>query len=429
LFFLCGSTGYMESVEGFLRDCGVSRESIRVEHFHVAGEAAPVAAPKNPAACPVDHASQPLVAPETPLEKAKIFLLQCYSEAGAESIFEPRWQQVEAEYLSTGTYRHTADELNFAVRVAWRNATRCIGRLYWQGKGFAIRDFRHATTSTAMLDAIIGHIELALNGGNIRPVATVFRARQADGSGPRVWSPQLFRYAGYGGENGSVLGDPANVELTKVAIRLGWNPPSPRSAFDLLPIIVQAAGAKPEWREIPQNLRMEIPIVHPEFSWFADLGLRWYAVPAVSDMMLEAGGIQYPAIPFNGWYMGTEIGARNFCDVVRYNCLPAIAKKMGLDTTNDRTLWRDRAIVEANVAVLYSYERAGVKMVDHHSASREFNKFEEIEKLEGRVVHANWSWIVPPISGATVTVFHSDWQNVELEPRYAAQAAPWTTGS
>ena len=33
---------------------------------------------------------------------------------------------------------------------------------------------------------------------------------------------------------------------------------------------------------------------------------------------------------------------------------------MGLDTSRDRTLWRDRALLELNVAVLHSYEKAGV---------------------------------------------------------------------
>ena len=35
-------------------------------------------------------------------------------------------------------------------------------------------------------------------------------------------------------------------------------------------------------------------------EWFADLGLRWHAVPAIDNMCLEIGGICYPAAPFNG---------------------------------------------------------------------------------------------------------------------------------
>ena len=36
-------------------------------------------------------------------------------------------------------------------------------------------------------------------------------------------------------------------------------------------------------------------------------------------MSLDCGGLEYTAIPFNGWYMGTEIGARDLCDTGRYN--------------------------------------------------------------------------------------------------------------
>lgn len=57
------------------------------------------------------------------------------------------------------------------------------------------------------------------------------------------------------------------------------------------------------------------------YEWFAELDLRWYAVPAVSSMMFDCGGLQFTAAPFNGWYMSTEIGARDLCDVNRYNLL------------------------------------------------------------------------------------------------------------
>jgi len=89
------------------------------------------------------------------------------------------------------------------------------------------------------------------------------------------------------------------------------------------------------------------------------LGLRWYAVPVISDMELEAGGICYPAAPFNGWYMCTEIGSRDLGDAARYNQLPAIANLMGLNSNDDRTLWKDRAVTELNVAVLHSFSTAG----------------------------------------------------------------------
>ena len=53
------------------------------------------------------------------------------------------------------------------------------------------------------------------------------------------------------------------------------------------------------------------------YDWFGELGLKWFAVPAVANMMLDCGGLEFTAVPFNGWYMGTEIGARDLCDAGR----------------------------------------------------------------------------------------------------------------
>ena len=86
----------------------------------------------------------------------------------------------------------------------------------------------------------------------------------------------------------------------------------------------------------------------------------------------------------NGWYMGTEIGARNLADAYRYNLLPKIAKKMGCYHADDARLWKDRALVELNIAVLHSFRQAGATIVDHHTASQEFLKFIEQEHERGR---------------------------------------------
>jgi nitric-oxide synthase len=155
------------------------------------------------------------------------------------------------------------------------------------------------------------------------------------------------------------------------------------------------------------------------------LGLKWHAVPVIFNMRLEIGGISYTAAPFNGWYMGTEVGARNLGDVKRYNLLPVIAQKMGLEMHSDRTLWKDRALIELNVAVLHSFAQQGVTMVDHHTASRQFVLHEDLEKQAGRTTPADWGWIVPPISGSTTPVFHTPYDNHILTPNLFYQDEPW----
>ena len=52
----------------------------------------------------------------------------------------PRLREIRREISLTGTYRHTLEELEFGARVAWRNSSRCIGRLYW--KSLKVRDRR-----------------------------------------------------------------------------------------------------------------------------------------------------------------------------------------------------------------------------------------------------------------------------------------------
>jgi nitric-oxide synthase len=174
--------------------------------------------------------------------------------------------------------------------------------------------------------------------------------------------------------------------------------------------------------ELPESAVWEVPLTHPELPWFAELGLRWHAVPAISNMRLSIGGVNYPFAPFNGWYLGTEIGARNFADTNRYNLLPTVARWMGLDTSSDRTLWRDRALVELNRAVLWSFDRAGARISDHHTESRHFLRHLAREERAGRPVPADWTWIVPPMSGAATPVFHRYYDELELRPNFYLDA-------
>jgi hypothetical protein len=128
---------------------------------------------------------------------------------------------------------------------------------------------------------------------------------------------------------------------------LGW-PGGPGTPFDVLPLVVQAPGEGPRLFDLPGDAVLEVPLSHPRYGWFAGLGLRWHAVPAISNMCLEIGGICYPAAPFNGWYMGTEIGGRN-------------------------------------LAVLHSFDSAGVTMADHHTESHRFLTHLAREQRAGRI--------------------------------------------
>jgi nitric-oxide synthase len=204
---------------------------------------------------------------------------------------------------------------------------------------------------------------------------------------------------------------------------LGWQ--GKKTAFDLLPLVIQREGEPAQWFAIPEEQVLRVNLFHPEYSWFQELNLQWYAVPVISDMRLEIGGISFPCAPFNGWYMLTEIAARNLGDEQRYNLLPVLAKKMKLDTRQLKTLWKDKAMLVLQEAVLHSFHAQGVTLVDHHTASEQFLEFCKQEQAKGRSVQADWAWIVPPAAGSTLGVFHQDWENQILSPNFYYQPAAW----
>ncbi|XP_061672354.1 nitric oxide synthase, brain isoform X3 [Syngnathoides biaculeatus] len=334
-----------------------------------------------------------------------------------------RLEEVTKEIQASGTYQLKDTELIYGAKTAWRNAARCVGRIQWSK--LQVFDARDCTTAHGMYNYICNHIKYATNKGNLRSAITIFPQR-TDGNGDyRVWNSQLIRYAGYKQPDGSVLGDGANVEFTEICTQLGWK--APRGRFDVLPLLLQANGNDPELFEIPEELVLEVPITHPKYEWFKELDLKWYGLPAVSNMLMEVGGLEFTGCPFSGWYMGTEIGVRDFCDSSRYNILEDVASKMSLDTRKTSSLWKDKALVEINIAVLHSFQACKVTIVDHHSATESFMKHMENEYRVRGGCPSDWVWIVPPMSGSITPVFHQEMLNYRLTPSFEYQVDAWNT--
>ncbi|XP_022076041.1 nitric oxide synthase, brain [Acanthochromis polyacanthus] len=334
-----------------------------------------------------------------------------------------RREEVTKEIEASGTYQLKDTELIYGAKHAWRNAARCVGRIQWSK--LQVFDARDCTTAHGMYNYICNHIKYATNKGNLRSAITIFPPRTDGKHDFRVWNSQLIRYAGYKQPDGQILGDPANVEFTEICMQLGWK--APKGRFDVLPLLLQANGNDPELFEIPEDLILEVPITHPKYEWFKDLDLKWYGLPAVSNMLLEIGGLEFTGCPFSGWYMGTEIGVRDFCDSSRYNILEEVANKMALDTRKTSSLWKDQALVEINIAVLYSFQSCKVTIVDHHSATESFMKHMENEYRVRGGCPGDWVWIVPPMSGSITPVFHQEMLNYRLTPSFEYQPDPWNT--
>ncbi|XP_064460172.1 nitric oxide synthase-like protein isoform X2 [Ornithodoros turicata] len=362
---------------------------------------------------------------EEVLQHAKEFLDQYYTSIKRfhSKVHEKRWADVEKQVQQRGTYDLTETELVFGAKLAWRNSPRCIGRIQWSK--LQIFDARHCYTSRDMYEAICTHLKYSTNKGNIRSAITIFPPRTDGQHDYKVWNSQIIQYAGHKQPDGSIIGDPASVEFTEICKKLGWKPKGTR--FELLPLVLSANGEDPEMFELPDDLVLRVKITHPSCKRIDDMQLEWYAVPAVSSMMLDVGGIEFTAAPFNGWYMVTEIAARDFCDVQRYNLAEEVANRLGLDTRSNTNLWRDRAAIELSLAVMHSYQKANVTIVDHHTASDQFMKHMENENRLRGGCPADWVWIVPPLSGSLTPVFHQEMLYYHLKPNYEYQTPAWKT--
>lgn len=357
-------------------------------------------------------------------DEAEAFLRLFHRETGrSDAALRRRLAEVEGALRRRGTYDHTPDELAFGARIAWRNHARCIGRLFWES--LEVIDCRDVSDPDAMAGHIVEHMATALGDGRIRSLMTVFAPARPDRLPPYVESAQITQYAGHLRRDGSVLGDRRTLEATRTARRLGWTPPDPLGAFDMLPFVIRDTFGRRIPYQPPPDCYREVAIGHRDHPALGALGLRWYAVPCISDMILTIGGIDYPCAPFNGFYMGTEIASRDLADAMRYDALPAVARAVGLDPDRPGDgLWRDRALTELNDAVLQSFRAAGVTIVDHHAASEQYMAFLQREQTAGRCPSGDWTWIVPPQASSACPVFHLAMEDRRLTPNfYRSRAA------
>lgn len=368
--------------------------------------------------------SEPMINQERMLAEARTFIDQVATELGwSESKTQMRLNAILREVRATGTYTHTNEELDYGAKLAWRNAPKCIGRISW--KNLIVRDCRHVTDATAIYDECVQHLRTATNGGNIEIVLSVFRPlAPGERWGPRLWNSQLVRYACYEMPDGTIRGDRANLELTRAIMGLGWTPAEPRGDYDILPLVIEVPGELPRIFPLDPKEVMEVPITHPTEPKIGAMGMKWCAVPAISNFQMEIGGVVYGCAPFNGWFMGTEI-ARDLWEETRYDRAMEIADALGLDTSSERTLWRDRAFLELNLAILHSFQEARVTLVDHQTASRQFMIHDLREKRSGRECPAQGSWIVPAAGGSTTPVWHHEMRDFHLKPSYKYAPDRW----
>jgi nitric oxide synthase oxygenase domain/subunit len=268
------------------------------------------------------HTDEPRVGENRALHaverEAKEFLEELYREGiyENENAFSQRLEQALAEIRSGastgvvredhsvervgGTWLQTPQELEFGVRRAWRNSRKCIMRSHCED--LKLCDLRKITSSVQMAAELIEGVQKAFNQGSIRPTVFVFPPRTTNCRGPMIMNHQVLQLAGYEADDGSIVGDPASVELTKTIIDLGWKPPEVKSRWDVLPFVTMAEGDRPCIAELPTSLRKLVDIHHPQFpAEFKKLNLKWVPFPALTQLGFDIGGVQYTATPFVGW--------------------------------------------------------------------------------------------------------------------------------
>ncbi|MBN8509523.1 MAG: nitric oxide synthase oxygenase [Burkholderiales bacterium] len=344
-----------------------------------------------------------------------------YRETGAEAQGAPplatRLADVRRDLQRQGWYDHTPDELAYGTRLAWRHHARCLGRLFWES--LEVVGARTVTRPDEIAAGTFAHAAAALGDGRIRSMITVFAPVRGGVLPAYIESKQVVQYAGHPMPDGRVVGDRQHIEATRIARALGWQPPGEPGDFDVLPLVVREPGGRRLLYEVPPEARRELPIVHPTDPGIAALGLRWYAVPCVTGMVLTIGGMDYPCAPFNGFYMGTEIASRNLAEEHRYDWLADVARALGDDPgAPGPPLWKDRALLELNRAVLHSFGLAGVTIIDHHTASEQYMEFARREQAAGRVPSGDWSWLVPPQASPACPVFHLPMRDLHALPNF-----------
>lgn len=153
-------------------------------------------------------------------QEAAHFLTTFYTETGAPAEkLAKRINEVKTEINAHGTYTQTYEEIVYGVKLAWRNANRCIGRLFWER--IDVADARQATTEEEVFEFLFSHLKNAFNQGRIKPYITIFPASSAKDETVKIWNHQLLRYAGYETGNG-IIGDSDSLEFTKICEQLGW---------------------------------------------------------------------------------------------------------------------------------------------------------------------------------------------------------------
>ncbi len=334
---------------------------------------------------------------------AERFLQRFFVENRVPNAFGPRWEEVQQQMAQGNPYEPTSEELLYGVRLAWRQSRGAFERPFWPE--IAVRDVRHLDHPDDIAQAVFTHLELSYNGGTVRPLVTIFGADRADRVGPQLWNKELPTYAG---QRRAVL-----MNLLNSLNRMGWR--TQGDHYEVLPLVVECAGYAPQIYPIPPEKSLAVALVHPDYLWFKTLNLRWSALTAFSDRHLMIGGHYYRGVVVSGVQLSRAVAAV-LMEAEGESLLLRIAGYLRLDTQRETSLWRMKALTVLEEAILWSFERAGVTLMETSIAARRFAAFTEQERLAGRPV-CHRDQLQLPLLG-TLGLAWDQWPNYRWSPTF-----------
>ncbi len=155
------------------------------------------------------------------VEEARAFIRRFHRECRLpDSERKSRERVVLRELKRHGWYELTPEELAFGARLAWRHSARCVGRLYWQS--LEVVDCRNVTDPGLIAANVFEHLKTAWNDGEILSIISIFPPVRSDELPPYIESNQALQYAGRRDAGKPVVGDPLNLEITRIIEGLGW---------------------------------------------------------------------------------------------------------------------------------------------------------------------------------------------------------------
>ena len=195
----------------------------------------------------------------------------------SEEACELRLQEIAKEVQATGLYTHSARELEFGARLAWKHSNRCIGRHLW--RSLEVRDCRTLHNAPdreeRTMEALTGHLKDAYRNGKIKSIISIFAPRTPGQPDPvRMANHQLIRYAGF-----AAAGDPDSRTITSHFLQVGWKP-AKQDDFTLLPwqfywdewpgYTQDVLAEQPELaKEGIYSLRIEVNSASASNAWYA----------------------------------------------------------------------------------------------------------------------------------------------------------------